>query len=120
MQSTRHVFSRSCAQPIQRRQQTVKRKMFLIRELLRSVYCAVVRRYATYDACRYRSGLAGILRNISPIPPPSIAATVDLDRDVVLPTLEPVLASIDLQEAAQTAQHAIDNQVHKSLIIIPT
>ncbi|PIL31313.1 hypothetical protein GSI_06011 [Ganoderma sinense ZZ0214-1] len=52
----------------------------------------------------------GILRNISPIPPPSIAATIDLDRDVVLPTLEPVLNSIDLQEASQAAQHALDNQ----------
>ncbi|OSD00854.1 ARM repeat-containing protein [Trametes coccinea BRFM310] len=49
-----------------------------------------------------------ILRNVSPIPPPSIAATVDLDRDVVLPTLEPVLSSTDLQEAAQAAQRAID------------
>ena len=53
----------------------------------------------------------GILRNVSPIPPPSIAATVDLDRDVVLPTLEPVLTSMDLQEASQAAQHALDNQV---------
>ena len=54
---------------------------------------------------------AGILRNISPIPPPSIAATVDLDRDVVVPTLEPVLASVDLQEASQAAQRALDKQV---------
>ncbi len=53
----------------------------------------------------------GILRNISPIPPPSIAATIDLDRDVVMPTLEPVLNSIDLREASQAAQHALDNQV---------
>ncbi|KAI1793049.1 ARM repeat-containing protein [Ganoderma leucocontextum] len=52
----------------------------------------------------------GILRNISPIPPPSIIATLDLDRDVVLPTLEPVLNSIELQEASQAAQHALDNQ----------
>ncbi|CDO73410.1 hypothetical protein BN946_scf185013.g44 [Trametes cinnabarina] len=49
-----------------------------------------------------------ILRNVSPIPPPSIAATVDLDRDVVLPTLEPVLSSMNVQEAAQAAQRAID------------
>ncbi|KAI0800600.1 ARM repeat-containing protein [Fomes fomentarius] len=58
----------------------------------------------------FRVLCCGILRNISPIPPPSIAATLDLDRDVVLPTLEPVLTSIDLPEAVQTAQHAIDNQ----------
>ncbi|OBZ78860.1 hypothetical protein A0H81_01356 [Grifola frondosa] len=51
--------------------------------------------------------VCGILRNISPIPPPSIAATVDIDRDVVLPILEPVLSSIPLSEAAQLAQQLI-------------
>ncbi|KAI0640125.1 armadillo-type protein [Trametes polyzona] len=61
-------------------------------------------------ATAFRVLTCGILRNISPIPPPSIAATVDLDRDVVLPTLEPVLSSTDLQEAAQAAQRAIDQQ----------
>ncbi|KAI0706300.1 ARM repeat-containing protein [Cerioporus squamosus] len=61
-------------------------------------------------ASAFRVLCCGILRNITPIPPPSIAATVDLDRDVVLPTLEPVLTSIDLEEATQAAQHAIDNQ----------
>ncbi|KAI0368910.1 ARM repeat-containing protein [Pilatotrama ljubarskyi] len=58
----------------------------------------------------FRVLTCGILRNISPIPPPSIAATVDLDRDVVLPTLEPVLSSTDLQELTQAAEQAIDQQ----------
>ncbi|EPT03355.1 hypothetical protein FOMPIDRAFT_1040483 [Fomitopsis schrenkii] len=49
----------------------------------------------------------GILRNISPIPPPSVAATVDVDRDIMLPTLEPVLSLITLSEAAQLAQEQI-------------
>lgn len=77
--------------------------------------CSVVVRYpdGTVVMMTLRS-LPGILRNISPIPPPSIAATIDLDRDVVLPTLEPVLNSIDLQEASQAAQHALDNQVRFS------
>ncbi|KAI0658472.1 ARM repeat-containing protein [Cubamyces menziesii] len=61
-------------------------------------------------ATAFRVLTCGILRNISPVPPPSIAATVDLDRDVVLPTLEPVLSSTDLQEIAQAAQQAIDQQ----------
>ncbi|KAI0334008.1 ARM repeat-containing protein [Cubamyces sp. BRFM 1775] len=61
-------------------------------------------------AIAFRVLTCGILRNISPVPPPSIAATVDLDRDVVLPTLEPVLSSTDLQEIAQAAQQAIDQQ----------
>ena len=50
---------------------------------------------------------AGILRNIEPIPPPSIVATVDIDRDVVLPTLEPVLVSMPLAEASQQASELI-------------
>ena len=51
---------------------------------------------------------AGIMKNIEPIPPPSIAATVDVDRDVVLPTLEPVLSSVNLQEAEKQAQQLIE------------
>ncbi|KZT73305.1 ARM repeat-containing protein [Daedalea quercina L-15889] len=49
----------------------------------------------------------GILRNISPIPPPSMAATVDVDRDIVMPTLEPVLSLIELPKASQLAQEQI-------------
>ncbi|EMD42255.1 hypothetical protein CERSUDRAFT_110786 [Gelatoporia subvermispora B] len=52
----------------------------------------------------------GILRNISPIPPPSVAATVDLDRDVVLPTLEPVLSSISLPEMSRKAQELVEKE----------
>ena len=51
---------------------------------------------------------AGIMKNIEPIPPPSIAATVDVDRDVVLPTLEPVLSSVNLSEAEKEAQQLIE------------
>ncbi|KAH9932085.1 ARM repeat-containing protein [Epithele typhae] len=61
-------------------------------------------------ASAFRVLCCGILRNVSPIPPPSIAATVDLDRDVIIPNLEPVLTSIDLQEASQAAHHALENQ----------
>ena len=50
---------------------------------------------------------AGIMKNIEPIPPPSIAATVDVDRDVVLPSLEPVLSSLPLPDAAQRATQLI-------------
>lgn len=56
---------------------------------------------------------AGILRNISPIPPPSVAATVDVDRDIVLPTLEPILFMISLPEAAQLAQEQIAKEVSR-------
>ncbi|PSS36793.1 hypothetical protein PHLCEN_2v1337 [Hermanssonia centrifuga] len=53
---------------------------------------------------------AGIMRNIVPIPPPSIASTVDIDRDIVLPTLEPVLTSISTAEASQCAQELITQE----------
>ncbi|TCD71129.1 hypothetical protein EIP91_012077 [Steccherinum ochraceum] len=49
----------------------------------------------------------GILKNVSPIPPPSIAATIDLDKDVILPTLQPVLASAYLHETSNNVQHLI-------------
>ncbi|KAF7793565.1 hypothetical protein EIP86_004679 [Pleurotus ostreatoroseus] len=58
---------------------------------------------------------SGILRNITPIPPPSIAATVDIDRDVVLPTLEPVLTSLALPEAAQRAQELITQSAEDAI-----
>lgn len=51
------------------------------------------------------------MKNIAPIPPPSIAATVDLDRDVVIPALEPVLSLISLSEASQLAHDLISKEV---------
>ncbi|KAI0348220.1 ARM repeat-containing protein [Trametopsis cervina] len=50
---------------------------------------------------------SGILRNVSPIPPPSVAALADIDNEVVLPTLQPVIASISLVENTQRAQELI-------------
>ncbi|KAI0082315.1 ARM repeat-containing protein [Panus rudis PR-1116 ss-1] len=47
---------------------------------------------------------SGILRHVSPIPPPSIAATVDLDRDVIIPVLEPVLRTVSLPEISSRVQ----------------
>ncbi|KAF8204010.1 armadillo-type protein [Pholiota molesta] len=34
---------------------------------------------------------AGTLRNVSPIPPPSSASFIDIDKDVVLPLLQPLI-----------------------------
>lgn len=49
----------------------------------------------------------GILRNVSPIPPPSIAATVNIDSELVLPTLLPVISSISLPEVSQRVHELI-------------
>ncbi|KAF8665307.1 hypothetical protein AX16_000327 [Volvariella volvacea WC 439] len=48
--------------------------------------------------------VAGILRNIAPIPPPSVASAVDMDREIILPLLHPVISSVSLPEASQLAQ----------------
>ncbi|EJC98665.1 uncharacterized protein FOMMEDRAFT_128966 [Fomitiporia mediterranea MF3/22] len=44
---------------------------------------------------------AGILRNIQPIPAPSAASVVDIDRTVILPLVLPILSSISLKEASE-------------------
>ncbi|KJA28497.1 hypothetical protein HYPSUDRAFT_129419 [Hypholoma sublateritium FD-334 SS-4] len=53
---------------------------------------------------------AGTLRNVSPIPPPSAVSFIDLDKDVVLPLLQPVISSISLQDASNTVQELIRRQ----------
>ncbi|EIN13869.1 ARM repeat-containing protein [Punctularia strigosozonata HHB-11173 SS5] len=46
----------------------------------------------------------GILRNISPFPPPSGSAAVDVDREVVLPALEPVIRGVSLGHVAKNVE----------------
>ena len=53
---------------------------------------------------------SGTLRNISPIPPPSSASFVDIDKDVVLPLLQPVISSISLPDASNAVQELIRRQ----------
>ncbi|KLO07006.1 ARM repeat-containing protein [Schizopora paradoxa] len=53
---------------------------------------------------------AGILRNISPIPAPSAASSVDIDRSVVLPLLLPVLSSVSLVDASARVSHLVSTQ----------
>lgn len=50
---------------------------------------------------------AGILRNVSPIPPPSAASFVDIDKDVVLPLLQPIISSISLPDISTTVQELV-------------
>ncbi|KAJ7119418.1 ARM repeat-containing protein [Mycena epipterygia] len=53
---------------------------------------------------------SGILRNISPIPPPSAASAIDIDKDIVLPQLLPVIASMSLADASASALQLIEQQ----------
>ncbi|KAJ3908972.1 armadillo-type protein [Lentinula edodes] len=51
---------------------------------------------------------SGILRNISPLPQPSAASIVDIDKDITLPLLQPVISSVKLPEIASRAQQLVD------------
>ncbi|KAF8832000.1 hypothetical protein HHX47_DHR1000917 [Lentinula edodes] len=51
---------------------------------------------------------SGILRNISPLPQPSAASIVDIDKDITLPLLQPVISSVQLPEIASRAQQLVD------------
>ncbi|KAJ7597426.1 armadillo-type protein [Mycena floridula] len=47
---------------------------------------------------------SGILQNISPLPPPSLSSTIDVEKEVILPLLMPVIASISLADISTKAQ----------------
>lgn len=53
----------------------------------------------------------GILRNVAPLPPPSAVAALDLDKDVVLPVLVPVVSAVSLTEASHAVEVLVQQQV---------
>ncbi|KAF8640573.1 hypothetical protein AX17_000235 [Amanita inopinata Kibby_2008] len=59
---------------------------------------------------------AGILRNINPIPPPSATSFVDIDKDVVLPLLQPVISSVSLLDTSNTVQQLIAREASEPQI----
>ncbi|KAL9716392.1 hypothetical protein Ac2012v2_000839 [Leucoagaricus gongylophorus] len=52
----------------------------------------------------------GILRNISPLPPPTVLSLVDLDKDVILPLLQPIILSTAILDISAAAQDLITTQ----------
>ena len=81
--------------------------------------------FAVWLSCRYNYVLLiGILRNISPLPPLSLASSIDIDKDIVLPLLQPVITSIDLldvtnstlQLVAQEVAFAVADDSHRLLM----
>ncbi|THV01428.1 ARM repeat-containing protein [Dendrothele bispora CBS 962.96] len=54
--------------------------------------------------------VTGILRNISPLPPPTPASFIDIDKEIVLPLLQPIISSINLSEVATNVQQLVDTQ----------
>jgi hypothetical protein len=53
----------------------------------------------------------GILRNISPLPPLTAASAVNIEDEIVLPLMQPLLTSISLPEASQQIQALVEKQV---------
>ncbi|KAG6845377.1 hypothetical protein H0H87_010486 [Tephrocybe sp. NHM501043] len=53
---------------------------------------------------------SGILRNLSPLPPPTAASFVDIDNDIVLPLLQPVIFSVSLCDASAKTLELISKQ----------
>ena len=49
----------------------------------------------------------GILRNLALFPPPSSIASVDLDKEILLPVLVPVVSSVSLQEATESVRELV-------------
>lgn len=48
---------------------------------------------------------------MSPLPPPSAASTLDINNDLLLPVLRPVISSVSLDEVAQQVQGLVNRQV---------
>ncbi|CAA7264820.1 unnamed protein product [Cyclocybe aegerita] len=59
---------------------------------------------------------AGTLRNILPIPPPSAVSFVDIDKDVILPLLQPVISSISLSDTSNLVQELVRRQANEPQI----
>lgn len=58
----------------------------------------------------------GTLRNISPLPPLTTASVVDIEEEIVLPLLQPLLTSISLPEASLQVQALVEKQVCAFLV----
>jgi hypothetical protein len=68
---------------------------------------------------------SGILKNIAPIPAPSTASAIDIDRQVILPIIVPTISSVSLLEASNSVSKLVssDNEPNPekpSLRYVPT
>ncbi|KAG9314153.1 ARM repeat-containing protein [Chiua virens] len=55
----------------------------------------------------------GIVSNTSPFPPPSGTSTIDINNDLLLPVLCPVVSSLPLDEVAQQVQDLVTRQANE-------
>lgn len=54
---------------------------------------------------------AGISRNISPLPPLTAASAVNIEDQIVLPLMWPLLSSIPLPEISEEVRTLVEKQV---------
>lgn len=59
---------------------------------------------------------AGILRNVSPLPPLTAASAVNIEEEIVLPLVGSLLTSVSLPEASQQIQGLVEKQVCDFLV----
>lgn len=64
---------------------------------------------------KYRLFL-GILRNVSPLPPPTVVSQMDLDKDNIFPLLQPIISSCSISEISNLAQELITTQANEPQI----
>lgn len=55
------------------------------------------------------------MSNVSPLPPPSAASTLDVANDLLLPVLRPVISSVSLDEIAKQVQELVTRQVSRAV-----
>lgn len=53
---------------------------------------------------------AGVLKNISPIPLPSSASSIDVDKAVIMPLVTPTLSSVNLAEASARVRDLLSQE----------
>lgn len=55
----------------------------------------------------------GILRNVSPLPPPTAVSQKDLDKDIIFPLLQPIISSSSISQISDLAQELITTQTNE-------
>lgn len=53
----------------------------------------------------------GTLRNVTPIPPPSEISSLDIDKDLVLPLLLPIISSVSISATTDAVQELLHRMV---------
>ena len=53
----------------------------------------------------------GILRNVSPLSSSGVTSDIDIDKDIVMPLLKPVITSVSLTDATNKALELVDSSV---------